>query len=59
MNVWTLFKKEEQFKDMDSPWKGRIGRRYKPSSKKGGADDMDPPRKGGLMIRLSLIIGWK
>ena len=35
MNIWTLFKKEEQVEDMDSPLKGRIGQRYEPSSNKG------------------------
>ena len=29
--------KEEQVEDMESPWKGRIGRRYEPSSDKGVA----------------------
>ena len=37
MNIWTLFEKEEQFEDMESPRKGRIGQRYEPSSDKGGA----------------------
>ena len=32
----SLFGKEEQVKDMESPRKGRIGRRYEPSSYKGG-----------------------
>ena len=34
MKIWTLFEKEEQVKFMDSPWKGRRGQRYDPSSDK-------------------------
>ena len=58
MKIWTLFEKEEKFEDMDSPWKGRTGRRYEPSSDKGGeqVDDIDPPWKGGAMIRISLMM---
>ena len=54
MKIWTLFGKEEQVEDMDSPQKGRIGRRYDPPQTKGEhVDDVDPPKKWGVMIRLS------
>ena len=57
--IWTLFGKEEQVKDMDSPHKGRTYQNYEPSSDKGEQDDdMDPPWKGGVMMRLSLMMGW-
>ena len=39
---------------MDSPQKGRIGRRYDPPQTKGEhVDDVDPPKKWGVMIRIS------
>ena len=37
MKIWTLFRKEEQVEDMDSPVKGITGRRYEPSLNKGEA----------------------
>ena len=37
MTIWTLFRKEEQVEDMDSTQKGRISKKYEPSSHKGGA----------------------
>ena len=81
MKIWTLFGKEEQVEDMDSPRKGRTSRRYglsserrnkskiwtllekeeqvedmnPPRTKGDWVDDMDPPWKGGVMMRLSLM----
>ena len=37
MNIWTFFEKEEQVEDIESPQKGRTGRRNEPFSEKGGA----------------------
>ena len=37
MKIWTLFRKEEQVKYMESPWKQRTCQTYEPSSDKGGA----------------------
>ena len=46
--MWNLLGKEQQVEDMNPPrTKGEL------------ADDMDPPWKGGVMIILSLIMGWQ
>ena len=63
MNIWTLFKKEEQVEDMDYPLKGRTSRRYRPSLKRRSksniwtilgkeeqVEDMNPPRTKGEQI---------
>ena len=53
MKIWTFFENEEQVEVMDSPQKGKTGRRHEPSSDKGEqVDNMDPPSKGGVVMRL-------
>ena len=47
LKIWTLLEKEEQVKVMNPP-----------QTKGEQVDDMDPPWKGEVMIRLSLIMGW-
>ena len=37
MKIWTLFEKEKQVEDMDSPQKGITCQRHEPSSDKGEA----------------------
>ena len=46
MKIWTLIGKKEQVKDMSPP-----------QTKGKQVDDMDPPWKEEVMIRLSLMMG--
>ena len=37
MKIWALFENDQQVEDMEYHRKGRVGRRYEPSSSKGGS----------------------
>ena len=58
MKEWTFFEKEEQVKDMESPQKRKNrSKTLNPSQTKGEqVDNMDPPRKGGVMMRLTSMM---
>ena len=45
MKIWTFFEKEDQVKDMNSP-----------RTKGEQADNMELPRKGGLMMILTSMM---
>ena len=45
MKIWTFFEKEDQVKDMNPPW-----------TKGEQVDNMKLPKKGGVMMRLTLMM---
>ena len=45
MKIWTFFKKEDQVEDLNPPW-----------IKGGQVDNMELPKKGGVMMRLTSMM---